>query len=127
MATEGFLIHDGTQTTAAADLSGNLFYCVKLTASRQVNLANTGGEVAYGVLQNKPTSGQAADIGVFGISKAAAGAAFSAGAQLMTDTTGRLITRTSTNHCVALAIEAATAAGQLITVMLGINSGDTVA
>jgi hypothetical protein len=45
----------------------------------------------------------------------------------MTDATARLITATSTNHRVAQALEAATAAGQLITVAVGPNSGDTVA
>src|SRR3954471_8367514 len=101
MATEGPLIHDGSQTTAAADLSSSQFLAVKITAARSVNLASTGGEVAYGILQNKPTSGQAADVGILGISKAVGGAAFSAGAQLMTNTSGQLILRTSTNHCVA--------------------------
>lgn len=127
MATESPLIHDGSQTQAAADLSANQFYAVKITAARAVNLASTGGEVAYGILQNKPTSGQAADVGIFGITKVAAGAAFSAGAQLMTDNTGRLITRTSTNHCVGIALEAATAAAQIVTATIGINGGDTVA
>lgn len=127
MATEGPLIHDGSQTTAAADLSANQFYCVKITAARAVNLASTGGEAIYGVLQNKPTSGQAADVGIQGITKAAAGAAFAAAAYLMTDSTGRLITATSTNHRVAQALEAAGGAGVIATVVLGPNSGDTVA
>ena len=127
MATESPLLHDGSQTTAAADLSSSQFYAVKITAARAVNLASTGGEYIYGILQNKPTSGQAADVGILGISKAIAGAAYSAGVALMTDTSGRLITATGTNHRVATSIEAATAAGQLITVALGPNSGDTVA
>lgn len=127
MATEGFLIHDGSQTTAAADLSASQFYAVKITAARAVNLASTGGEPIYGILQNKPTSGQAADVGLFGITKAVAGAAITAGAYLMTDTSGRLITVVTTSKRVAQALEAATAAGQLITVALGPNSGNTVA
>lgn len=127
MATEGPLFHDGSQCTAAADLSSGQFLAVKITAARAVNLASAGGELIYGILQNKPTSGQAADVGFIGVTKAVAGAAFSAGAQLMTDTSARLITSTGTNHRVATALEAATGAGQLITVMLGPNSGDTVA
>ena len=127
MATESPLLHDGAQTTAAADLSSSQFLAVKITAARQVNLANTGGEFIYGILQNKPLSGQAADVGFLGVTKAVAGAAFSAGAALMTDTSARVITATGTNHRIATAIEAATAAGQLITVVLGPNTGDTVA
>jgi hypothetical protein len=127
LATESPLLHDGAQTTAAADLSSSQFYAVKITAARQTNLASAGGEYIYGIVQNKPTLGQAVDVGFIGVSKAAAGAAFSAGVALMTDTTGRLIAATGTNHRVATSIEAATAAGQLITVALGPNSGDTVA
>lgn len=127
MATESPLIHDGSQTTAAADLSAKQFYCVKLTTTgRAVNLASTGGEQVYGVLQNKPTSGQAADVGILGISKAIAGNTVTAADQLMTDTSGRLITATSTNHRVAVALEAATATGQIITVAI-LPQGVTVA
>lgn len=120
MATESFLLHDGTQTQAGADLSTKQFYCVKLTAARTVNLASAGGEAIYGVLQNKPLSGQAADVGCLGITKAAAGNTFAAGALLMTDSTGRLITATSTNHAVAQAIEASSAAGAVVTVAIGL-------
>lgn len=125
MATESPLIHDGGQTQAAADLSGSQFYVVAISGARQVNLQTSAGGIAYGILQNKPTQGQAADVGILGVSKAAAGAAFSAGAVLAADATGRLITATSTNHRIATAIEAATAAGQIITVALGPNSGAT--
>lgn len=126
MATEGPLIHDGSQTVANSNLAANQFYAVKITGQRLVDLASTGGEAIYGILQNKPTAGQAADVGILGVTKAAAGAAVSAGAALMTDSSGRLITATSTNHRVGVALEAASAAGQLITVSLS-GHGDTVA
>ena len=115
MATESPLIHDGSQTTAASDLSANQFYAVKVTGSRQVNLASSGGEDIYGILQNTPTSGQVADVGISGISKAVAGAAITAGAVVMTDSSGRLITRTSSNHGVGVALETVTATGQIFT------------
>ena len=90
MTTESPLISIGSQCTAAADLSGattslagpnnsGQFLAVKLTASRQVNLANTGGEAVLGILQNTPAQGQAADIGFVGVSKAVVGAAVAAG------------------------------------------------
>lgn len=127
MATESPLCHH-SQCIAAANLSSTAsldgpngsgqFLAVKVTASRQVNLANAGGEAIDGILQNDPALGQAADVGFSGVSKAVAGAAFVAGALLMTDTNGRLITATSTNDAVAKAIEAATAANQIVTVMV---------
>lgn len=118
MATETPLIHDGSQTTAAADLSAAQYKAVKLTAARSVNLASTGGEAIYGILQNNPTSGQAADVGIFGISKALIGAAGCAAEDsLMTDTTGAFTTKTSTNAVVAVALEAGVS-GDIISVKI---------
>lgn len=127
MATEGPMFRDGGQTIAGADLSAKQFYAVKLTTTaRQVNLASSGGEEIYGILQNKPTANQAADVCLLGVTKAVAGAAITAGDFLMTDTSGRLITATSTNHRVGQAMEAATAAGQIITAALFPGLGTTV-
>lgn len=114
MTTESPLIHDGSQTTAAADLSAKQFYCVKLTAARAVNLATTGGEAIYGVLQNAPVSGDAADVGIFGISKALVGTGgVTAGDLLMTEaSTAKVVTRTSTNTVIGIAL-ATHSAGEL--------------
>lgn len=119
MATEGPLIHDGSQTTAAADLSAKQYFAVKLSAARSVNVASTGGENAYGILQNTPQSGDAADVGISGISKAKIGAAgCAAGDSLMTEAaTGKLVTKTSTNVVVAVALEAG-AADEIVTVKI---------
>ena len=128
MSTESPLLHDGSQTTAATDMSntGGLagpsssgqFLAVKITAARSVNIATSGGEAIYGILQNKPTSGQAADVGILGVSKAVAGAVCTGGNFLMTDTSGRLIPVTGTNHRVAVAIEGAAATSVIFTVEL---------
>jgi hypothetical protein len=106
MTTESPLIMDGSQVTAAADLSAKQFYCVKLTAARAVNLASTGGEAIYGILQNDPKSGEAAAVGIFGISKALVGTGgVTAGDSLMTETsTGKVVTKTSTNVVIGIAL-----------------------
>jgi hypothetical protein len=119
MATDSPLIHDGSHTTAAADLSAatNQFRAVKLTAAQAVNLASTGGEAIYGILQNTPASGQPADVGIFGISKALIGVGgVTAGDTLQTETaTGKLITKSSTNTVVGIALTT-NAAGELCTI-----------
>lgn len=109
MATEGVQVTDGGNSVAGADLSANQFFAVKQSTStdRNVILANTGGEAIRGILQNKPTSGAAANICTFGISKAIAGATITVGQRLMTDASGKLIPATGTNHGVALALTAA--------------------
>lgn len=104
---------------ANVDLSADQFCAVKIgTADLNVVLANTGGEAILGILQNKPTAAQAADVRFVGVSKAKAGAAYSRGAGLMTDTSGRLIAATSTNVIVAYALEAAGAANEIHAVLV---------
>lgn len=128
MATEGVQLHDGGNVVAAANyynpgtpLSGpngsGQFLAVKLSASadRTATLANTGGEVIYGILQNTPVLGDVADVCLAGITKAVGGAAITRGAQLMTDTSGRLITATSGNQVVGVALESCGAANNLFT------------
>jgi hypothetical protein len=119
MAVESPLIHDGSSCVAAADYSsGAAQYCaVSLTAARTVTLTGAGAQ-SYGILQNKPALGQAADVGILGVSKGQAGAAFSAGVPLMSNASGQLIAWTSSNFVVGQSIDAATAEYQLVSVAL---------
>ncbi len=127
MANEGVMLRDGALTVAAANyynpsvaLAGpngsGQYLAVKISAPNTITLANTGGEAIYGILQNTPEAGSPAHVAIIGCSKAVAGAVISAGAALMTDTSGRLIPATSTNHVVGQAITAASAAGVLFDV-----------
>jgi hypothetical protein len=128
MATEGPLVHDGAQTTAAANywnpasaLDGpggsGQFLAVDISAARVVTVVATQGVKMYGVLQNTPALGQAADVGIGGISKMVSGNSIAAGAELMTDSAGRFITWTSGSGYfkVGRAIEAPSAANQVFT------------
>lgn len=98
MATESPLLHDGAQTvlstgndarrtsitgsTLAGPNGSGQFLCVALSTltDRTVNFCSTAStapasaaNAAYGVLQNTPGPGQAADVGIFGITKVVAG------------------------------------------------------
>lgn len=99
MATESPLIHDGSQMTlstlqdsrnstitgttlAGPNGSGQFLAvtCSTLGTSRTVSIASTlagaagsSGAQFYGILQNKCRGGEAADVGIFGVSKAVAG------------------------------------------------------
>lgn len=64
---------------SAADLSGLQYYVVKMAGDNKVNITDTAGEKAAGILQNKPESGQNADICAIGVSKIRMGAACSYG------------------------------------------------
>lgn len=64
---------DGTRP-AAADLSAKQYYFVKLNSSGQVAAITANTDKPYGILQNAPTSGQAAEVMLMGISKVSADA-----------------------------------------------------
>jgi len=121
MATSGMQLQDGGNRVAAADLSAKQYFAVKQTTTpRQVNLASTGGEAIAGILLNTPTQGQATIICQRGVCQAQIGTnGVTAGDQLMTEAgTAKLVTKTSTNVVVAVAIDTA-AAGVVGTVDVG--------
>jgi hypothetical protein len=136
MATEGPLTHDGSQTTSNSDLSGpstlnpggtgatlagqngsGQFLAVKLVGARLVDLVTANSDTVYGVLQNKPPAGMAADNGISGVTKLMSGGTIAAGAAVMAATTGVAVTATG-SYGFAVAIEAAGAAGVIFTAKL---------
>src|ERR1022692_4039905 len=90
MATEALL--QTISVPAAADLSAKQFYAV--TVGSTAALAATGKN-ADGFLQNKPTSGVAASVAIFGVTKAAITDTITAGALLEVASGGTLINHSS--------------------------------
>lgn len=139
MANESPLMHDGAMCTLGFDarnstntgstLSGpngsGQFLAVRLstTADRTVLLASTAtaGVNIYGVLQNKGSTGQVADVGIFGITKAVAGGAIAGGGPVAVSSTaaGTFIAYSSAanTYAVGYALETAVA-GQVFTMRL---------
>lgn len=76
---------------AGADLSAKQFYFVEVNSSGAAVLAGDG-ENAVGVLQNDPTSGNAATVGFFGVTKVKAGGTVTAGGFVASDTNGKAVT-----------------------------------
>lgn len=107
---------------AAADLSTKQYYFVEETAAKTVNTTNAITDIALGVLQNKPTTGQAASVAVGGTTKVVAGAAIAAGAKVAPMASGKAQTAASTQFPRGIALEAATADGDLIEIAL-VSSG----
>jgi hypothetical protein len=90
---------------------------VYVNSAGAVVLQTTAGGAVYGILQDTPQLGQPARVGLFGITKAVAGAAITAGAQLDCDAAGRVVTHTA-GIIVGIALESASAAGQIIAVAI---------
>lgn len=98
---------------AGADLSARLWRFGKISAGQVVACA-VAGERADGIIGSRPTAaGQALDFQIERIMKVEAGGVFSAG-PITTDSVGRAVAVTGSAYINAIALEAATAAGQLI-------------
>jgi hypothetical protein len=79
---------------AAADLSAKQFQAVVVDSNGKAALAGAGAQ-AIGILQNKPTSGQAAAVRVLGISKMLCGGSFNAGDLVSCDSNGKAVKYTA--------------------------------
>lgn len=106
---------------AGADLSAKQYYIVKTDSAGAVVLAGDG-EVASGVLQNKPTSGQAASYAVDGVSKVVVSGAITAGGLVMSDSNGKGTAHTgSGKNAFGRALETSTTDGDIIAVQLNVT------
>ena len=112
MATESPLIHDGGNSILGFDARNSTFTGTTLqgpsgsgqylavymgTTARTVGLAITSTYRAYGILQNKGSTGQVADVGIFGITKAvcSTSASLTPGIMVMCSTAGAMIAYSS--------------------------------
>lgn len=103
--------------TAGADLSSSQFRFVELGANG-VTVANAATDKPIGVLQNRPTNGEDATVCVFGPTRVSADGAIALAASIGTSADGQADSKapgTDTNdYLLGVALEAATAANQLI-------------
>ena len=113
--------------TAAADLSAKQYYFVKITADNTVNVCAAVTDIPIGVLQNAPTSGQAASVMLYGITKLTAKEAIAVGNNVGTGSDGRAdVVAAGSDTTVRIcgqAIEAAGAAGQVISCAINCING----
>jgi len=109
--------------TAAADLSSSQYCWVYLDSSGLAALPTSTGQLAIGILQNAPASGELARVRVAGISKMVATAAITVADEIQAfTTTGRGGTAATAGHYkVAQALEAAAGAAQVIQVFVRNN------
>lgn len=80
--------------SAGADLSTKQFYFVKLDTNGAAVVCSGATDVPVGVLQNKPTSGQAAEIVVVGVTKISADANLTIGNLIGTSADGQADAKT---------------------------------
>ena len=93
MSTDaGFVPGQDVTYKAGADLSTKQYYAVELNSSGEVVVAGAGE--FFGVLQNKPTSGQAATVRLRGRTKWLTAAVMTPGAYVASDAAGKAATAT---------------------------------
>lgn len=80
--------------TASADLSAKQFHFVKISGAGTVTVCSGATDKPVGVLQNAPTSGQAAEICWHGITKVSSDAALSRGDLIGTSADGQADAKT---------------------------------
>ncbi|MBC7340958.1 MAG: DUF2190 family protein [Clostridia bacterium] len=113
---------------AGADLSAAQYRFVKVNADGNAVLAGNG-EMAVGVLQDKPGPGVAGQVRVLGVTKVVAGGAIAKGALVASDADGKAkaavaATANTTSgaisgsHAAGIALEDASAADVVISVLL---------
>lgn len=129
MASQANLVKEpGLKAGADLSAAANQFKAVKLDASGDIILCSVAGELVYGVLYNKPKSGEAAEVVVAGSPKMQADAAINEMDILATSADGQFAVSTpavgNTDHAFAIAKDAAAAAGEIISGT--IRSGITV-
>ena len=107
--------------TAGEDLSSAQFKFLTMESDGQVDLADAETDIAIGVLQNKPTAGQAAQVMISGITKVEADETLAAGNLVHPSADGQAAVfaagTDTTKYCAGIVLAAA--AGQLATVLLG--------
>lgn len=114
---------------AGADLSTKQFYFVKLSGTgRGVVVCNGATDQPIGVLQNKPTSGQIAEVMVIGLSKVSGDADLAIGDLIGTSGDGQADAKTpgtdTTEYVVGRVIDENGAAGGLVSALINcINIG----
>ena len=107
---------------AAADLSALQYKFVKVDSSGNAAAIAAATDLPIGVLQNKPTQGQVAEIMCDGVTKLQADAAVTPGTVIGTSADGQADAKTAgtdtTEHAVGLVLEGAGAAGNLCTALI---------
>lgn len=112
--------------TASADLSAKQYYAVKISGANTVTVCNGVTDKPIGILQNAPTSGQAAEVCVVGISKISSDAALSRDDLIGTSADGQLAAYVpgtdTTKYIIGRVLVASGAAGDITTALINCAS-----
>lgn len=105
-----------------ANQAGNQYRAVVISGARQAGLSNANNGRVVGVVQNKPqAAGNAATIGIGGISKVAMATNISAGQVVYAAADGRGSNSNASGLALGQAVETSTVVGSLVPVLLQLS------
>lgn len=113
---------------AGVDLTAHRNKLVMMSADQQIDPCVAGGEGFLGVLYDLDSdkvngaevgaAGDECNVVVLGVAAVLSGAAFNPGVMLTSDAEARAVTAVATNTIVGMALEPATAADQLVSMLI---------
>ena len=108
---------------AGADLSAvaSRYKVVAVSADNTVILAAAGTDQNLGILERGAASGAHVNVQTGGSAKGRAGASFAVGVNLMANGSGKLVLATATNKVVGIALEAAGADEDIVSIQLQVS------
>lgn len=117
--------------SASADLSAKQYYFVKMSGNRTVTVCAAVTDIPCGVLQNAPTSGQAAEVVAIGVTKVSGDADLSYGNVIGTSSDGQAAAYVAgtdtTKYACGIVLDDNAAAGGLITAVVNCASPNRAA
>lgn len=111
---------------AGADLSDKLYHLAKMNSSEEFVLSGAGEDV-FGAITEGAVAGKPVSVQYGGIAKVKVGAAVVAGADVMSDASGRAITATVGNYVIGKCVLGAANANEIASVALVHAGKDTTA
>jgi len=103
---------------AGADLSAKLYHLVKVDTDEDIILAGDG-QACLGVIREANVENKPVTVQYGGIAKVIAGGSFNAGVLVAADTNGQAVLATTGEYAVGMALQAAGAANEIVSVRLG--------
>lgn len=79
-------------TATAVSLAGKQYYAVRQTTAGLMELCDTAGEAAFGIVQDEPAASKVGMVAISGTSRAVAGGTFDPGTLLKVTAAGKLDT-----------------------------------
>jgi len=110
---------------ADADMAGNQYTCVKLTAnSGEITACTVASEAVFAILQDEPRAGESAHIMMTGISRGIAGGVLAVNDYWSTDANGAIVANNApaaTDVICGKVLTPAAGAGEYVAVTIGMQ------